>query len=118
MREATLVKEKKLPPVMGAQVEARFVLIRTTLQLEPWEERLGSSARKGVEGTVEEVAEIDARLVDGLKRVDRYSTVVREANEPRLLDEGAAEILVEIANTTFTDPDGNPRPYITAEELH
>ena len=35
-----------------------------------------------------------------------------------VLDEDAADILREIAATTFTDPDGEPHPYITPEELH
>jgi len=47
-----------------------------------------------------------------------YWHAVQEANVPRVLDEEAADILQEIANTTFVDLDGEEQPYITPHELH
>ena len=73
---------------------------------------------RGLEAGAEDIAAIDAKLAEDLERVDRYWTAVREANVPRVLDEDAAEILQEIAKTTFIDPDGNEQPYITPHELH
>jgi len=116
VREATLVKEKKLPPVMEARLEARFALIRKTLQLEAWEKKV--DAASDGEGTAASMAAIDAALAEDLARVDRYLEAVRDANVPRVLDEDAAGILKEIAATTFVGPDGNDQPYITPDELH
>jgi HD-GYP domain-containing protein (c-di-GMP phosphodiesterase class II) len=118
VREETLVKELKLPPVMGARVEARFALIRKTLELQAWIERGRIVAERGIDAAGDDLARIDAELAAEVERLDRYWAAVQEANIPRVLDEDAAEILQEISRTTFVDPDGNEHPYITADELH
>jgi HD-GYP domain-containing protein (c-di-GMP phosphodiesterase class II) len=117
VREATLVKEKKLPPVLYAQVEARFDLIRRSLELGAWKARASVIAEGGVEGAADAIAEIDGRLVEDMERVERYWSAVSEANVPRVLDEDAAEILDEIAGSSFEADDGSHRPYITSDEL-
>lgn len=118
VREETLVKEKKLPPVMGAQVEARFLLIRKTLELEAADARAAAITERGVGGAAAAIGRIDGHLAQELDRLERYWKAVTEANVPRVLDEEAAEILEEIAATTFVDPSGETRPYITPHELH
>jgi HD-GYP domain-containing protein (c-di-GMP phosphodiesterase class II) len=118
VREETLVKELKLPPVMGARVEARFALIRKTLELEAWMERGRIVAERGIDAAQDDLARIAAELAAEVERLDRYWAALQEANVPRVLDEDAAEILQEISRTTFVDPDGNEHPYITADELH
>jgi hypothetical protein len=118
VREETLVKELKLPPVMGARVEARFALIRKTLELQAWIERGRIVAERGTDAARDHLARIDAELAAEVERLDRYWAAVQEANIPRVLDEDAAEILQEISRTTFVDPDGNEHPYITDDELH
>ena len=118
VREETLVKEKKLSPVMGAWVEGRFALIRKTLELTAAEARLRAIQEMGPEAGAEDIAAIDAKLAEDLDRDDRYWTAVQEANVPRVLDEDAAEILQEIAKATYIDPNGTEQPYITPHELH
>ena len=118
VREETLVKEKKLPPVLGAQVESRFALIRKTLQHEAAEAKAAAVSDQGPQYAAEDVAHIEATLAADLERLERYWTAVTEANIPRVLDEEAAEILEEIARATFVAPDGAQRPYITPDELH
>jgi hypothetical protein len=51
-------------------------------------------------------------------RVLRFQQAIRESNEPRIIPEASAEILQEIAQTTFGDFGGRQVPYITREELH
>jgi HD-GYP domain-containing protein (c-di-GMP phosphodiesterase class II) len=112
VREATLVKQRKLPPVMGAYVEGRFALIRKTLEAE---------AARDVAEAVEsggDVAAIEVKLAEDLERLDSFKAAVDEANVPRVLDEDAAGILEEISRRTFTDESGTEQPYITADELH
>ncbi|MDA0329725.1 MAG: GAF domain-containing protein [Gemmatimonadetes bacterium] len=118
VREETLVKQNKLSPVLGAQVEARFVLIRITLRLQAAEARAAAIAEKGPEGAAEDIAAIDAQLQVELEKADRYWAAVQEANVPRVLDEDAAEILQEISRTVFVDPDGNQQTFLTPHELH
>ncbi len=116
--EETLVKEKKLPPILGAQTANRFLLIRKTLERDAWEKRAHAIQAHGGDGAAEDLSAIDAKLTEDIERLDRYWAAIEDANVPRVLDEEAAEILREIASTTWIDPDGNEQPYITPDELH
>ncbi len=118
VREATLVKEEKLPPLMGAHVNGRFDLIKKTLEADAAVAKTDVLQAKGPEGAAEQVAAIEAKLAEDLDTLGQYREAVREANIPRVLDEEAAGVLGEIAQRAFTDPDGNERTYITPDELH
>jgi len=116
--EATLLKERKLPRVMRARVEARFTLIGETLRLQATERKVEILAAGGSDGGGAALAEVDASLAVQRDRLARYWAAVQEADVPRVLDEDAAEILDEISQQTFTDPDGHEQPYLTEDELH
>ena len=118
VREETLVKQNKLSPVLGEQVGGRFAMIRLSLRLAASDAKSVAIASSGLEGAAAAIEAIDAKLEVDLAKVDEYWTAVQDANVPRVLDEEAAEILEEIANTTFMDPDGNEQAYITPHELH
>lgn len=118
VREEVLVKQNKLSPVLGAQVAARFSLIRITLRLEAANAKAMTVADNGLTGAAADIERINAQLEKDLARVARYWEAVQEANVPRVLDEEAAEILDEIGAQTFVDPDGEERPYLTPLELH
>ncbi len=116
--EETLVKKNKLPPVMEAQVESRFQLIRMTLEADAARARADAIAEKGREGAAAALDAIDRQLATDLERLAKYWKAVADANVPRVLEEDTAEVLTEIAQQTFLDPDGHEQPYITARELH
>lgn len=118
VREEVLVKQKKLSPVLESQVRSRFAQIRVLKRLAAAEARAEAIADHGVAGAAGAVAAIEGQLEIDLALIESYWTAVDEANIPRVLDEDAAEILDEIARTTFTDLDGKERPYLTANELH
>lgn len=117
VREEVLVKAKKLPPVMGARVEARFELIGRTLEAEAARARADVLVADAPDRD-ERLAAIDARLRDELDRLARYRWAVDEANIPWVSAEAAGAVLVEIAGKTFRGPDGTEQPYLTPEELH
>ena len=116
--EETLVKKNKLPPVMEARVEARFQLIRKTLEADAAHARAEVIAEKGRAGGAAELDAIDRKLAADVETLDEYWRAVEDANIPRVLDEEAAEVLQEIAKQTFTDPEGKEQAYITPHELH
>ena len=118
VREEVLVKQNKLSPVMGAQVQSRFALIRKTLEFDASEARAEAVAEQGREGAAADIEAINAKLAEDLETLAQYWKAVQEANVPRVLDEEAAEILKEIAAQTFVDPDGSDHAYITPHELH
>jgi len=117
VREEVLVKVKKLPPVMGAEVAARFKLIRRTLEADTAQAKTRILCEKGPSASVELEA-LDAKLAEELATLERYRQAVEEANIPRVLPEEAAGILQDIARKTFVAPDGTEQPYLTQEELH
>jgi len=101
--EAVLIKSKKLPPLLRERVEARFDLIRRTIELESC--RLDGAP--SVDG-----------LADKLEELDYMKSVVREADEPSLLPESTSSELRDIGRRTFVGPNGKPKHYLTEEELH
>jgi HD-GYP domain-containing protein (c-di-GMP phosphodiesterase class II) len=118
VREATLVKEEKLPPVMGARVKGRFELIRLTLEADAATAKTVALQAEGIDGLAEDIAAIEEKLSDDLGTLARYSDAIKAANVPRVLDEEAAGILEEIASKGFMAPDGVEQPYLTPDELH
>ncbi len=118
VREATLVKAEKLPPVMGTRVKGRFELIRLTLEVDAATAKTAALQAKGIDGSAEDIAAIEEKLSDDLGTLARYSDAVKAANVPRVLDEEAAGILEEIASKGFMAPDGVEQPYLTPDEFH
>ncbi len=119
VREEVLVKEEKLPPVLRAQVAARFALIRKTLEADAYRARAEClAAGGGSDGADDAIEAIDRQLKEDIERLDRYWTAVQEANVPRAMDEEAAGILEEIGTQVFKDDLGEDRPYLAPHELH
>jgi HD-GYP domain-containing protein (c-di-GMP phosphodiesterase class II) len=116
--EETLVKKNKLPPVLEERVEARFGLIRKTLEADAASAKADVIGEKGRQGAAADLAAIDAEVAEALERLAHYRDAVQDANIPRVLDEEAAEVLEEIARHTFIDPDGKEQAYLTPHELH
>ncbi len=115
VREEVLMKAKKLPPRQAERVEARFDLIRRTLELEYCRKRadlLGAGADPDT------AAALEAEFIDQVNQLDRMRTVVRNANEPSLSAELPRVDLFAIAKHTFERPDGTISAYLTGDELH
>jgi len=117
VREEVLVKVKKLPPVMGAEVAARFQLIKRTLEADAAQAKVRILCERGP-GAGAEIEALDAKLGADLAALERYRKAVEEADIPRVLPEEAAGILQDIAGKAFVAPDGTEHPYLTQEELH
>jgi HD-GYP domain-containing protein (c-di-GMP phosphodiesterase class II) len=106
--ESLLLKAKKLPAGGWERIDARFDLIRRTIELESCRTGTSSSSSRGHE----------AELAIRLSQLEHYRDVVRIANEPSVLDAPVAAELLVIAQRTFERPDGSVAPYLTPEEVH
>jgi response regulator RpfG family c-di-GMP phosphodiesterase len=115
VREDVLVKAKKLPPVLWARIDARFDLIRQTMELERCAVRTGHCRPHSVVASDERR---DPELAAQLEELERLRSVVRAANEPSFLTEETDATLSDIAQRTFVRPDGRLEPYLTADEMH
>jgi HD-GYP domain-containing protein (c-di-GMP phosphodiesterase class II) len=98
--ESLLLKSKKLPDGGWERIDARFDLIRRTMELE--------SCR----------ADAQAALAARLKELERWREVVRAANEPTVLEESVAAELTAIAQHEYERPDGTLAPFLIPDELH
>ncbi|MGH7553137.1 MAG: HD-GYP domain-containing protein [Longimicrobiales bacterium] len=115
VREEVLMKAKKLPPRLAERVEARFDLIRRTLELEYCRKR-ADLLRAGADPDT--AAALEAEFIDQVEQLDRMRSAVRNANEPSLSAELPRLDLFAIAKHTFARPDGAISPYLTGDELH
>jgi len=116
VREDVLLKANKLPAALWERVNARFDLIRRTMELDYAEqhERLCRSAPDDELG----IERLDAELSARLDELERFRELIRRANEPSLLETPVASGLDEIAARTFRDANGDTVPYLTPEEMH
>ena len=118
VREDVLVKSKKLPPVLLERIEARFDLIRRTLESEFHEKRAEHLLRHGKDDFDTFLKSLEEEYQRSQSQVDRFQEAIRESNVPKVLPEASAEILEAIAATTFRDFVDRQVPYVTPEELH
>jgi HD-GYP domain-containing protein (c-di-GMP phosphodiesterase class II) len=115
VREDVLTKAKKLPPLLWERIDARFDLIRRTLELEYFKRRADECRTGAVEG--QGGARLEAQLAEQLRELDHVRKVVHDANEPSVLGKSQGDGLIHIAQRTFPTADGHTSPYITPDEL-
>ncbi len=118
VREDVLVKSKKLPPVLLERIEARFDLIRRTLESDFHQKRAEYLLQHGKGDFDVFLRGLEEEYERSQTQVDRFQEAIRESNVPRVLPEASAEILEDIAATTFRDFENQQVPFVTPEELH
>ncbi len=119
VREELLLKAKKLPIRMWERVDARFDLIRRTIEFRAAEQRAELCRDNGAAaGDAATLARFDAALAEELRDFDRMRRVVRAANEPGVLLDGRRAELRDIAHHTFVDTDDRLSRFLSDEELH
>ena len=118
VREEVLVKPKKLPSIMLERVRSRFELIKRSLETDLHRRRAEQLLESGTNRFADFLQELEEEFQREMERVTRFEAASVEANEPRLLPEAGAEILDEIAQTTFRNLAGEDVPYISPDEYH
>jgi len=101
VREEVLMKANKLPPVLWERIDARFDLIRRTIELEHARRTMG-----------------DGELAARLDELERMRAIVRDANVPTVQNAAPTPALFDIARSMYERPDGSLAPYLSDEELH
>jgi HD-GYP domain-containing protein (c-di-GMP phosphodiesterase class II) len=116
VREEVLIKSKKLPPFLWERVEARFDLIKRTMEVDYYKER--AKLLVGMDPAPEIMQKLDDDFAAELAQLDRFHEAVHAANEPTVLPEAAAGIIDEIAARTFMHVDGKEMPFLEPTEVH
>ena len=118
VREDVLVKSKKLPLILLERIKARFDLIRRTLESDFHQKRAEYLLKHGKDDFDAFLQGLEEEYEACQSQVDRFQEAIRESNVPKVLPEASAEILKDIAATTFRDFTDQQVPYVTPEELH
>ena len=118
VREEVLVKAKKLPPFLYERVEARFKLVRRTVESEYHQKRADYLRQHGRKAFEAVAAAWDQEFARQLEDLQRFHDAVLTANEPSIMPEQAATILEEIATRSFVGTDGEELPILDHDELH
>jgi HD-GYP domain-containing protein (c-di-GMP phosphodiesterase class II) len=115
VREDLLIKAKKLPLQLCERVDARFDLIRRTMEVEYHRKCVQTLLRPDSNRKIDSVME--AEFEKALEELELLRSAVRAANEPSLEAERPAIDLANIAQRTFELHDGSVVPYLTTDEL-
>jgi len=114
VREHILIKAKKLIPGQLEVIESRFAFIERSLQVKYATEKL-EAMRAGRNGDV--IKQIDHRLEEELRELNRWLESVVVANEPSVMPEDKASMLEFLAQQTYHDIGGNPHPMLEPQEF-
>lgn len=117
VREQVLVKAKKLYPPDLSLIRGRYAFIRRSSEAEYHRKRADYLAQKGKDGYDAFVASLDADHRKEMEGFEQFLRTVLGANEPSLLPEGSFEELLQLAEKTYADIDGNPQPFLTDDEV-
>jgi HD-GYP domain-containing protein (c-di-GMP phosphodiesterase class II) len=104
--EQVLVKAKKLYPHSQELIKARFDFVKKALEAEFTGRKLSFLLEHGREQYLESVGIFDHDLRSELETIDDAWRTILSANEPTVLEEGSFLQLLEIAQRTYHDIDG------------
>lgn len=120
VREHVLVKAKKLYSHQRDLILSRFSYIRQTLENEQLNSKVGYLLKQSREQTAAQLAarlgELEQRTAGRIAEIDEFIRFILQANEPSVLEQGGFERIADIAARTYTDREGDIRPYLTEEE--
>ena len=113
VREKVLVKAKKLYPHELDAIRARFEVLIQRAEAEAYKRKL-EVAQAG--GGASDLAAVDLELEKRRGELSGALSVILQANEPTVLNEGDFAAIGLIASRTYVDAHGCERPLLTAAE--
>ncbi|HUZ86155.1 MAG TPA: HD domain-containing phosphohydrolase [Candidatus Baltobacterales bacterium] len=116
VKEDILVKAKKLYPYQLGLIEWRFDSVQRWAQNKHLVAELEAARRDGVDAA--KVDEIRRRLDAEIDQFRSWFEAIETANEPSVLPEDKASILVAVKEHAFPDMTGKVQPLIAPQEFH
>jgi HD-GYP domain-containing protein (c-di-GMP phosphodiesterase class II) len=114
VREEVLVKANKLPPHLWERVDSRFDLVHRTIERDFLARKLALMEQGAPRA---ELDDLDVELQEQLGRIQVFRAAIHKANEPSVLPEESASILLEIGEHTFQPVSGGSARFLEPEEL-
>jgi HD-GYP domain-containing protein (c-di-GMP phosphodiesterase class II) len=116
VRENVLVKARKLYEFQLDLVDIRFNYIMKAQQTSILKKRFEYLKNYGSAAYNKKKQQFDREEKEAVNKLKEYMKVIREANEPRLLEEDPSETIEKIAEQEYQDMFGNSQNYLTDEE--
>jgi response regulator RpfG family c-di-GMP phosphodiesterase len=117
VREAILVKAKKLYPSQINRIRDRFKLARRSRELASMQSRLDYLLAHGRDAYLARNATFDDDLCDARAQLEVDLDAIEGANHPTVVADGAFDRLPVIAALTYSDVDGSEQPLLFEEEV-
>jgi len=117
VREAVLIKAKKLYPWQLDSLMSRFELIRATTEIEYLKKVINFLQAPSIFPMGMNLEQFAAEKDAKAKELDTFLDFIIKANEPTVLEQGGFERLKDIANLKFRDFKGNDRSFLDPDEL-
>lgn len=116
VRENVLLKAKKLYPQRLKLIKQRFNLARQIFRKETNKDKIEYLLDKGRKAYLSQFKDIDKEMEKQLETLDRYLSLIIQANEPTVLAENSFSVLEQIARTIVSDNDEENFPLLDTEE--
>ncbi|MHB8619893.1 MAG: HD domain-containing phosphohydrolase [Chloroflexota bacterium] len=117
VREHVLVKAKKLYDWQIEQIRGRFGVAGASLEARYIRRKLDYLLEHGLAGSEEALAAIEREAQDELERLRASLQLVKQANEPTVLEGAAFEQLGSLASLTYLSPDAGEELLVGSAEL-
>ena len=117
VREAVLVKAKKLYPWQLETLLYRFDIIRATNEIDYLKKVVNFLQAPSIFPMGMNLEQFAAERDLKIAELDNYLDFIIKANEPTVLEQGGFERLKDIANLKFIDSKGSTKAYLDADEL-
>lgn len=117
VRESVLGKAKKLHPLNLEVIRHRFAFLVQAAELEFERARASFLETHGRTGYAEAVRTLEARLRATRLDLERHARAIENASEPSVTAEGDFTAIMELADRTFLDIDGEERPLLDPHEF-
>jgi len=117
VREHVLVKAKKLYDWQLQNIEERFARVRALLVAQHSQREVEYLLAHGEQAFLATQHVRDSSLASALADLQADLAVVRQVNEPTVLEEDRREQLAAVGSRRYVDLDGQERPLLDASEL-
>lgn len=117
IREEVLVKAKKLYPLQLVRVLDRFDYIRRDIEARIAQQKVEALLSLSRKPAAERMRLLDEESRRQLGELERFAEFIAKANEPTLLPSGDFELLSQIAQKSYREPNGAERPYLSTQEV-
>jgi HD-GYP domain-containing protein (c-di-GMP phosphodiesterase class II) len=117
VREAILVKAKKLHDYQLELITLRFAFVRKAMEAEHNRKQLAIALEEGRDAFIAALGPLDGDYQRRVRALDADLTAILSANEPTVLDQDTFGRLVDIKTRLYLDPEGTQKLMLEEPEL-